>query len=57
MWQISLTFIILHKLIRNHALSEVGVGQGSTVTVIVHQNFKLNIKIDICKDFKQLLKH
>ena len=31
--------------------------QGSAVTVCVHQNFKLNVKIEICTYFKQLLKN
>ena len=31
--------------------------QGSAVTVYMHNNFKLNVKIEICTDFKQLLKN
>ena len=31
--------------------------EGSTLRVSLHQNFKLNFRIDVCTDFKQLVKN
>ena len=44
----------MHLIIQlNIASDQSKCREGSTMTVSVHQNFKLNIRIDICTDFKQ----
>ena len=45
---LSLKFLLMHQS---------KCREGSTMTVSLHQNFKLNIRIDVCTDFKQLLKN